>query len=134
MAIDITTFFKEEDPQDFSASMSEIGDRAGQITWNAAKQAAGRYQFITESNRSGFEDYVESFGAWDREEIESWTLRECTALVIQMIAGDMREFMSHEYDPDEWDWEEYDELAQAGQVSGFLYRGDNGHIYYSIEY
>ena len=129
MEINITKFWKEEEPMDFSASVAEIGENAGVHTWNASKGIAPLYQFITDENRKEFDDYIKEFGAWEDTEITGWDLIECNALLIQMISGDMREFG---YDAECWDWHEYTEESAAGQVSGRLGLGDDGQVYYYI--
>lgn len=39
MEINITTFFNNAAPMDYSASIAEIGDDAGPSTWRAANEA-----------------------------------------------------------------------------------------------
>ena len=38
-----------------------------------------------------FENYIKRFGAWDQEEIDTWSLEEKVALLIQFISSEIRE-------------------------------------------
>lgn len=133
MEIDITKFFTTCAPMDYSASIAEIGDSAARYTWCAAKDDAPANSDLLDNDdkRQEFRDYVKSFGAWDVEEISSWNNEELTALFMQFISGDMREGdMNAEMSDDEWT--EYQERAENGNISGRIYKGDNGKIYYYI--
>jgi hypothetical protein len=131
MQLDITDFFNNECAMDYSASVAEIGNNAGQDTWNAAIGNAPDYAswLDTESKRQEFRDYIKGFGAWEVEEIAGWTDDALTALLIQMISGDIRE---GELDTESPDWEAYQKACEAGQCSGRLYLGDDERVYYYI--
>jgi hypothetical protein len=131
MELNITRFFNEAAPMDYSASAAEIGQNAGRDTWIAACGDAPEYAewLDTEDKRDEFRRYVKSFGAWDKEEIAAWTNDELTALLMQMIAGDIRE---GNLDTESPDWEAYREMSEHGQISGHIYPGDDGQIYYYI--
>ena len=43
MRINVTRFYLEACPKDYSASVAEIGSNAGQDTWNAAVDDAGKF-------------------------------------------------------------------------------------------
>lgn len=134
MEIDITDFVMNEAPMDYSASIAEIGRGAGKITWSAALERASEAPRLIADNPDALDawrDDVREFGAWDDEEIDAWSAEECEALFIQFIAGDMREM---DFDPD-WsddDWSAYQKEAEAGQLSGRIYRGDDGRVYFYI--
>src|SRR5574337_580431 len=94
MEIDITQFVNDECPVDFSASVAEIGNDAGRQTWSAAMETAPDYlaQFITNTDaRDELTRWIRGFGAWNDAEIAAWSDTELCALLIQFIAGDLRE-------------------------------------------
>ena len=63
MEIDITAFFKNSDPWQFSASKAEIGQNAGSITWNNAKQEASESPLLTtEEQLQALRDHVQGMG------------------------------------------------------------------------
>ncbi len=89
--INITRFYNEAAPMDYSASVMEIGANAGRDTWNAALEDAHDYDLLnTYEARKEFRAHVKGFGAWSDEEIATWTARELNALLIQLISGDIR--------------------------------------------
>ena len=131
MELNITEFFNHARPSYYSASCAELGDDAGRITWANAVDAAGQWPdwLNTEDDREEFRAYVRTFGAWDDGEIAAWSDEELTALLIQMIAGDIRESGLQEGTS----WEEYEADAEAGRVSSNLYRVEGtGGIFYHI--
>lgn len=92
MELDITEFFNEARPADYSASAAELGEHAGEITWNRAIVAARRWNLLdTPDKQAAFRAYIRGFGAWSDAEIEGFSLVELNALLIQFIAGDIRE-------------------------------------------
>jgi hypothetical protein len=116
MEINITKFFKDAAPMDYSASRAEIGDN---------------FNFIdTEDKRQGLRDHMAGFGAWNDTEIAAWTDTELNALFLQLVAGDVREVPG--MDISSWDWTEYEKLSQDGVISGRMFQGIDGNIYYYI--
>jgi len=87
MELDITEFFNEESPADYSASVAELGQDAGKITWGYAQEAP--YTFVTEENAYEVREYFDSFGAW--EDLDDWPLNDLNALLIQDISAQIRE-------------------------------------------
>ena len=134
MELDITDFFLGcDDPQQYSASVVELGERAGQITWaNAYRDAEAHPLLRTTEEIAAAQKYFASMGAWSDHEIRQWSLEELNALLIQLIAGTMREGNLDSHATPE-DWEYYDARAYDGQVSGNLFKSDDGRIYYTIE-
>jgi hypothetical protein len=134
MEIDITSFFNDADAYEFSASISEMGNCAGKITWaNACARGSTAPLLTSPEQLRALRSYVKGFGAWDDEEIAAWSDDECNALFIQLISGDMREIEGLCMGDDgEVDWAEYDRLSEQGTISGNLYRGDDERIYYSL--
>lgn len=120
MEIDVTRFVARYDMWDFAHSMMEGGPTAGADTWRAALECPVR--IVTRKNRDTFESWAAEFGAWDREEIAGWTLRECNALALQFIAGDVRTIETLRERGD------YD--RENGCAPGNTYQGDNGRWYF----
>lgn len=130
MELDITRFFSEAAPRDYSASVAEIGNDAGRVTWRAALDDAGDFNLLPDDDaRDAFKEYARGFGAWSADEIAAWSADELNALCMQFIAGDMRDYCD---DAASWNWDEYEQGAQAGTYSGRLFRGDGGRVYYDI--
>lgn len=128
--INITHFFNNATPFDYSASKVEKGENAGRDTWQAACTDSTKYPLINLENADDFKQHVRGFGAWNEAEIAKWSDIELNALFVQMVSGDMRE---GGLDVPKPNWEEYEADAESGRVSGNIYRGDDGQIYYSIE-
>jgi hypothetical protein len=132
MEIDITTFFSEAEPWNFSASVAERGRNAGPETWNNAMEEGAKSPLLTTPEQiEALRDHVQGFGAWEREEIAAWTPVECNALFIQLVSGDMREG-NLDNDPDDSDWADYERRAEAGNCRGRIWRGDDSKIYYYL--
>lgn len=55
MEIDITNFVRTAKTHDFSASVAEMGQNAGKITWNNAVAEASSTQWIDADSRDEFE-------------------------------------------------------------------------------
>lgn len=126
MELNITYFFNQAAPMDYSASVAEIGRNAGADTWAAACEDAPDYPILdTEEKRQAFRDHVKGFGAWSDDEISAWSENELSALLIQLIAGDIREAGLDQSAPD---WEAYDASGDCGRI--FL--GTDGCVYYYI--
>lgn len=130
--LNISRFFNEAAPRDYSASIAEIGQTAGADTWRAAIEDSEEYLLLeTPEQRAQFRCYIRGFGAWDKEEIDSWTNTELNALCIQMVSGDLREAnLTPESGPD--DWERYERRATRGEIAGNIYRNDKGEVCYYI--
>jgi hypothetical protein len=125
MEINITQFFNDCNPCNYSASVMELGQNAGKVTWNNALYA-DLTLLDTPEKLQAMRDWARASGGWNTEEIAAWSDNELNALFIQLIAGDMRENGSDS-------WPEYEALSQAGQVSGCLFEGVDGEIYYQLE-
>jgi len=122
MELDITDFFNTEEPQQYSASVAEIGNNAGKVTWDNALECSRN--FVTEENKAEFISFFDGFGAWD--DLEDWPINELNALVIQYISGDIREFEDCD------GWEDYEDQSEAGRVSGRIHKGDDNRIYFYV--
>ena len=127
MELDITEFFNSCVPKHYSASVAELGNDAGTITWqNALDRDAGLLD--TEEKRDAFKAYIRGFGAWDDEEIAAWSHEELNALLIQFISGDMREDRLHANMEDE-EWNALDPEKSRGSIYGGPLTVD-GHVYF----
>lgn len=127
MELDITDFILAMEPHYLSASVAEIGQDAGRITWENALDYAAEYPLLeTEEMRELARDYLAGYGAWSEEEIESWTDRELDALLAQLIASELREFQELAGSC----WDTWEQLSREGTVSGSLFRGIDGRTYY----
>ena len=133
MELDITDFFLEcDNPQQYSASVAEYGDRAGPMTWENACRDASLYWLVqTEEEVAAAQKYFVSMGAWSEYEVDQWPLENLNAMLIQDIAASMREG-NLDSDATQADWEYYAALTHTGQVSGNLFKSDDGRIYYTI--
>lgn len=128
MELNITEFYNTAGMIDYSASVAEIGANAGKDTWEAACTDSNDYMILDdEEKREAFRQYVKGFGAWDDSEIAAWSDVELNALLLQMVAGDVRESCLG----DGCTWEEYQTQSEQGQVSGRLFPND-GQVYYYI--
>jgi hypothetical protein len=129
LSINITQFIADAVPQDYSASVAEIGENAGRYTWQAACEDSEDWNFLdNDEKREAFRKFVQSSGGWSDEEIARWTDEELNALCIQWISGDIRECL--EWDVDDV-WLHYQELSEAGRVPSSLYRDDDGQVYWT---
>lgn len=132
--IDVTRLIDDCDPAEFSASRAERGENAGPETWNnAVTEASERPLEIDDPD--GIREWLKSFGAWEKEEIDSWSDAELGALVLQYASGDLRELQSL-YPGDGVggiDWEAAEDDIQDGRVGGSIYPGDDDRLYVYLE-
>lgn len=135
MELNITRFFNEATPRDYSASVAEIGNDAGRVTWGAACDDSPEYRILdTDEKREAFRAFVRDSGGWTDEEISAWSDDELNALCIQWVSGDMREPVGFDLGPNTTDaqWREYEKQSQEGRVNGRIFRGTDGEIYFYI--
>jgi hypothetical protein len=132
MELDITEFVTDVDAFQLSASAAEMGQNAGKITWANSKAEAARAPLLTTPEAlEKARVWLGEFGAWDDEEIAAWSEQEVNALVIQFIAGNLREIESLCMGDDgEIDWAKAEELSSEGRISGGIYPGDDGRFYF----
>lgn len=91
MEINITSLMaRAEDMIYYSASVAEIGQDAGRVTWENALDAVETAPLVPPEGEAEARDYFREFGAWEDEEIDGWSAQELNALVLQYIAGDIR--------------------------------------------
>lgn len=132
MEINITKFFNESEPWDFSGSVAERGQDAGKQTWHNAMEAVTEHMLLDTSEKvEALRDHARGFGAWTDEEVDEWSVQECNALLIQMISGDIREVP--DMDQSNWDWDAYQELSEKGTISIRLFKAEcDNEIYYTL--
>ena len=128
MEIKITHLVERKDDMIYySASRMELGDDAGQVTWENAignccpdNPDSDGILLTTPDQIQEVKDYFGSFGAWDDEEREAWTDQEVNALLLQSIAGDVREAGDSLTE----NYAAYTEQVESGSISGRIYRCD----------
>ena len=121
LEIDVS-FLLETDASNFSASQAELGPNAGKITWANACEAC-RLINLTPEEILEAKEYIKTWGAWEHDEVDSWSEDETKALIVQYAAGDYREAESVAWDDTNWciDWDEYEKQSHAGRISGNLF-------------
>ena len=119
------------DPWDCSNSAANLGQNARELSWRASQRHAPAL-VLSEGQKEAFRDWVHSSGDWTREEIETWSDADLTALCVQWIAGDVREGFGDDLpdDPAEWDWADYNERSERGSVPSTLYLS-GGKLFWS---
>jgi hypothetical protein len=130
MNINVSQMFAKVEPCFVSGSQSELGQSAGQLTWRNATEIALNNQWLLSSKEEAVEEMREwalSTGAWDLEEVDSWSDEECLALLAQNIASDLRMLGSDE--------NELTELAEIYQETDWDSRPEypTGSYYLSPE-
>ena len=129
MDININKYFENElCASDFSASVPELGNNAGQLTWAYAKEESEDTILLTTFEQfAAFIDYMESCGL---DEMELMNGQELNALFIQLISGDIRESIGLDQTP--IDWEGYEKDCEQGRNSANIFKGTDNNIYYYL--
>lgn len=131
--INITKFVAQACPRDYSASVAELGNNAGRITWAQAQEDAGYWQFLnTEADLQTFRDWLKPWGAWDEEEIAAMSPRDLNALLIQWIAGDMRE-CGISADMSSADWQAVEQRQQGNAPGNIWHDNETNETFFSLE-
>jgi hypothetical protein len=117
-----------EDAFNFSASAHEMGENAGRITWNNAKD--GPQLLTNDDQREAFKEWIADFGAWDESEREAMTDQELNALLVQFVSGDIREAGADSLE--DIDPAQLVEDQENGGICSNLYQDDSGTWFYSI--
>lgn len=128
MDIDITFMINDANRMpELSGNQLELGDNAGKITWdNSLDYAKTFIPLKTPEEIKNAKKYFQSFGAWSEDEINQWNDHETNALLIQLIAGDIREYSSFDT------YENYLIEAEKGSVSSNIFRGDDNKFYFYV--
>lgn len=142
MNINITSLVTHDnfDPYMLSNSRANLGDDAGAITWRNCVALSDQLTATppdllpTPEHEQEFRDFVKGSGGWSKDEIAAWDHAELHALLVQWIAGDLRNGFGDDLpdDPSEWDWIDYEERCEAGITSSSISRGDDGRVYFYI--
>lgn len=113
----------------------EMGQDAGRITWDNAMDNcasdnpdADGALLADEEGIAHAREWAAAFGAWDEDEIASWSAQEVNALVLQYIAGDIREAMPDLVD----DYDAYERDAQAGRIGGNIFRDEDNQFWFYL--
>ena len=107
-------------------------DTRAQDAWGAALSFASMHPVLNHrEDIAAMRTHLLGYGAWEGEEIANMTAIELTALLVQLIAGDMHEGGLHAESTEE-DWAKYEEDGIAGRVPSNLFRGDDGRFYYDL--
>jgi hypothetical protein len=128
MEIDVTHMVEDEDQMPMlSGSVAELGSDAGPRTWkNSVSYGATHPLLKTDDERDAARHHFRSYGAWTCDEIAAWSEDELQGITCQDVASAIRE--REAYDTDE----EFEAACESGQVSGRLFRGDNGRWYFYL--
>lgn len=119
----------------YSASAAELGQDAGKVTWENAVDAVtycaedgscadqlDHVMLKTAEQLQAARDYFRDSGGWSAEEINSWNTDDLNALMLQFVAGDLREYLEFEAKTPE----EFEKWNQ--NYGGRIYRCDiEGH-------
>ncbi len=136
MNLNITKFFTADvDYSDISGSRMEHGDDASRITWNNAKAAAPEFNFLdTDDKLDAMRAHLKKMGFSEAD--EEHDSEELNALLLQCIAGDIRDVCSDSWPGSRDWWEEYEKGSEAGRYAGRMYRAgmnpDGGDVYYYL--
>ena len=91
MELDITCMLDER-LKDYSDSIANSGLRnIAKVTWNNALKSD--ISFVTNESIKEVREYLSTFGAWSLQELNEFTLNEVNALVIQLVSGDLQEYL-----------------------------------------
>lgn len=133
--LDITSLVRSDDfvPFDLSNNRATLGDDAGRLTWNASLETAKEVASLipTPEHKEAFRSFVKDSGGWTEEEIAAWSDTELDAVLLQWIAGDIREAFG-DADFAGWDWAEYEKDSEAGRISSRLFKASDGRLFFYI--
>lgn len=110
------------DCSQFSDSIHNSGlENIGQVTWrnavaHVAELEADGAPLVAPEHQDELRDWIRSTGGWDADEIAAMSDTETSALLLQYIAGDIKEMESF------GDYEAYQQACEDGQCSGSLWR------------
>lgn len=105
-------------------SIAQYGPDAAKMTWDNSKAFASAHPLLTtDEEREAARRHFKEYGAWSEEEIAAWSEEELQGITTQEVAHEVSEMEMFETD------EEYQEAAKQGQVSGRLFKGDDGQWY-----
>lgn len=114
----------------YSGSVFELGEGAAQRTWcecldrvqDVDSESVRQYLTDIAENIDEIRNHFCDYGASPREEVESYDLFTLAALCLQEFVHEYRQFAEHCGDS----WTRYNCEAEAGKISGRIFRGDSG--------
>ena len=128
MEIDVTRYVEGVDCSLFASSVWESGlQNIGAITWQNALRHVDCEGFLAPEEVAEVRDWLLDLGAWDSDEVAAMSDLEVNALLLQFVAGDVREMEAFGETP-----EEYEQALIDGTVSGRLYRSDDGSWFFYV--
>lgn len=132
MQLNISSFIVTVTPRELSSSVAESGTCAGALAWSASCKASIHHPLLTnDGEREAFRVWVEQSGGWTNEEIAAWSDLELNALLLQWIAGDLRE-MGIDDDTSGIDWADVGQGQNEGKYPSNIFRGDDGQVYFDL--
>jgi hypothetical protein len=81
---------------DFSCSQAERGSYAGKESYAHAVETTEEFSVVNAETRPTLETFFKGFGAWDIDEIQSWSDAELNGVCLQLIAQDYKEWVSYQ--------------------------------------
>jgi hypothetical protein len=128
LEVDVTYLF-DLDCSEFSASRFERGENVGHETWAAANEQAEEKPLVTSEQQDDLRKWIKDFGAWDDQEIAAMSEVETNALLIQFVAGEIRELEGLDLVDDD---EARNEASEQGRIGSHLYKDDNGRWFFYV--
>ncbi len=125
MEMNVTNVVNGIRPMNYSASIMEIGQDAGTITWSNAIDDSDH--LIQGYDRAATIEHFADYGAWSGDELNASDDTELKAMLLQEIAAEMREHDITTF----WDKEQWGEYMNSDNV-GRLFMGDDEQIYFYI--
>ena len=125
MEMNVTTVVNGIRPMNYSASIMEIGQDAGTITWSNAIDDSDH--LIQDYDRAATIEHFADYGAWSNDELNASDDTELKAMLLQEIAAEMREHDITAF----WDKEQWGEYMNSDNA-GRLFMGDDEQIYFYI--
>lgn len=125
MEMNVTNVVNGIRPMNYSASIMEIGQDAGTITWSNAIDDSDH--LIQGYDRAATIEHFADYGAWSSDELNASDDTELKAMLLQEIAAEMREHDITTF----WDKEQWGEYMNSDNV-GRLFMGDDEQIYFYI--
>ena|ERR1700680_2799688 len=128
MDIDVTHMVEEADSMvELSGSCMEHGPDAGRITWSNSKAYGAEHPLLTsDDRRDAARSHFREYGAWSEEEIAGWSEEDLQGIMCQEVASAVREMEGAD------DYADYQCRCEAGQMSGRLYKDDDGRWWFSL--
>jgi hypothetical protein len=133
---DVTLMFQGSEPWDCSNSVANLGDQAGRLTWESAKDVVGADvpAWLLCPHADACEEmrqWCKETGAWDREEIADMSDATLLGIFVQNVASELRMLGSDDHELDECahvyastDWDSECEYP----TGSYYFDDDTGHV------